>query len=177
MKDKTIQIPEGILIKKVRVVHHSKNDDVVIRKVIQLPDNLADVLLIHNLLLKLSNEYDFIACSREVCNFYNYVDNIDVKYDVHPDALKLLIDSRNGDEHKIIELGKRFNIDMGKIEKPDIRYEIDDNDLWQLSTLGICCVSNGKRHTDEVLSKIVDFISSSRFEVEILNYEIEILPV
>jgi len=55
--------------------------------------------------------------------------------------------------------------------------EIDDNDLWQLSTLGICCVSNGKRHTDEVLSKIVDFISSSRFEVEILNYEIEILPV
>jgi len=55
--------------------------------------------------------------------------------------------------------------------------EIDDNDLWQLSTLGICCVSNDKRHTDEVLSKIVDFISSSRFEVEILNYEIEILPV
>ncbi len=55
--------------------------------------------------------------------------------------------------------------------------EVDDNDLWQLSTLGICCVSNDKRHTDEVLSKIVDFISNSRFEVEILNYDIEILPV
>jgi len=55
--------------------------------------------------------------------------------------------------------------------------EVDDHDLWQLSTLGICCVSNDKRHTDEVLSKIVDFISNSRFEVEILNYEIEILPV
>jgi len=55
--------------------------------------------------------------------------------------------------------------------------EVDDNDLWQLSTLGICCVSNDKRHTDEVLSKIADFISNSRFEVEILNYEIEILPV
>ena len=55
--------------------------------------------------------------------------------------------------------------------------EVDDNDLWQLSTLGICCVSNDKRHTDEVLSKIVDFISSSRFEIEVLNYDIEILPV
>jgi len=55
--------------------------------------------------------------------------------------------------------------------------EVDDNDLWQLSTLGICCVSNDKRHTDEVLSKIADFIINSRFEVEILNYEIEILPV
>ena len=55
--------------------------------------------------------------------------------------------------------------------------EIDDHDLWQLSTLGICCVSNDKRHMDEVLSKIADFISNSRFEVEILNFEIEILPV
>jgi len=55
--------------------------------------------------------------------------------------------------------------------------EVDDNDLWQLSTLGICCVSNDKRHTDEVLSRIVNFISDSRFEIEVLNYDIEILPV
>ncbi len=55
--------------------------------------------------------------------------------------------------------------------------EVDDQDLWQLATLGICCVSNDKRHTNEVLSKIVDFITNSQFEVEILDYEIEILPV
>jgi len=55
--------------------------------------------------------------------------------------------------------------------------EVDDQDLWQLATLGICCVSNDKRHSNEVLSKIVDFITNSRFEVEILGYEIEILPV
>ena len=55
--------------------------------------------------------------------------------------------------------------------------EVDDQDLWQLATLGICCVSNDKRYTNEVLSKVVDFIAGSRFEVEILNYEIEILPV
>ncbi len=55
--------------------------------------------------------------------------------------------------------------------------EVDDQDLWQLATLGICCVSNNKRYTNEVLSKVVGFITNSRFEIEILNYEIEILPV
>ncbi len=55
--------------------------------------------------------------------------------------------------------------------------EVDDQSLWQAATLGICCVSNNNRYTNEVLSKVVDFIISSRFEVEILDYEIEILPV
>jgi len=55
--------------------------------------------------------------------------------------------------------------------------EVDDHDLWQLATLGICCVTNDSRHTNEVLSKIADFIIGSRFAVEILDYEIEILPV
>jgi len=55
--------------------------------------------------------------------------------------------------------------------------EVDDHDLWQLATLGICCVSNDKRYTNEVLSKVVDFIVGGRFEVEIVDYEIEILPV
>jgi len=55
--------------------------------------------------------------------------------------------------------------------------EVDDHDLWQLATIGICCVSNDKRYTNQVLSKVVDFIAGSRFEVEILGHEIEILSV
>ncbi len=55
--------------------------------------------------------------------------------------------------------------------------EVDDHDLWQLATLGVSCVSNSKRHANEVLSKVVDFIANSRFEAELLDYEIEILPV
>jgi len=55
--------------------------------------------------------------------------------------------------------------------------EVDDQDLWQLATLGVCCVSNNGRHTNEVLSKVVSFIANSRFDVEMLDYEIEILPV
>jgi len=53
--------------------------------------------------------------------------------------------------------------------------EVDDNDLWQSATLGICCVSNNRRHTNEVLSKIVNFITDCRPDAELLDYEIEIL--
>ena len=55
--------------------------------------------------------------------------------------------------------------------------EVDNHDLWQLATIGVCCVSNDSRYTNEVLSKVADFVINSRFEVEILDYEIEILPV
>ena len=55
--------------------------------------------------------------------------------------------------------------------------EVDDHELWQLATIGVSCVSNSKRHVNEVLSKVVDFMANSRFEAELLNYEIEILPV
>ena len=65
-------------------------------------------------------------------------------------------------------VGSKFNVSVA---------EIDDHDLWQLATLGICCVSNNKRHTNEVLSKVVDFIVGGRFEIEVVDFEIEILPV
>lgn len=55
--------------------------------------------------------------------------------------------------------------------------EVDNQELWQLATFGVCYVSNNSRHTNEVLSKVMDFVVNGRFEVEILNYEIEILPV
>ncbi len=65
-------------------------------------------------------------------------------------------------------VGSKFNVSVA---------EIDDHDLWQLATLGICCVSNNKRYTNEVLTKVVDFIVGGRFEIEEVDYEIEILPV
>ena len=68
----------------------------------------------------------------------------------------------------ITRVGSKFNVSVA---------EVDDQDLWQLATLGISCVSNDKRHANEVLSKVVEFITDSRFEIEVLDYEIEILPV
>ncbi len=55
--------------------------------------------------------------------------------------------------------------------------EVDDNELWQLATIGVCCVSNDGRYTNQVLSKVVDFVVKSHFDVEMLDYEIEIINV
>jgi len=53
--------------------------------------------------------------------------------------------------------------------------EIDDNESWQIVSLGITCVSNSVRHADEMLSNVVKFIAGSRLEAELLDYEIELL--
>jgi len=42
--------------------------------------------------------------------------------------------------------------------------EVGDNDIWQLATVGICTISNDKRHTNEVLSKMVNFIINGGFD-------------
>jgi uncharacterized protein len=67
-----------------------------------------------------------------------------------------------------VRLRNKFNISVA---------EVGDNDLWQLSTLGICTVSNDRRFTDEVLSHVVNAIINGRFDVEVLDYSIEIIPV
>jgi uncharacterized protein YlxP (DUF503 family) len=65
-------------------------------------------------------------------------------------------------------VGNQFNVSVA---------EVDDHDLWQIATIGVCCVSNSKRHANQVLSRVVNFMANSRFEAELLDYEIEILPV
>ncbi len=68
----------------------------------------------------------------------------------------------------VTRVGNKFNVSIA---------EVDDHASWQLATLGICCVSNNKRYTNDVLSKVVDIVANRRFEREMLNYVIEILPV
>ncbi len=68
----------------------------------------------------------------------------------------------------ITRVGSKFNVAVA---------EVEDQDLWQLATIGISCVSNDERHVNEMLSTVVNFITNSRFDIEILGYEIEILPV
>lgn len=64
------------------------------------------------------------------------------------------------------QVRNRFNVSIA---------EVEDQDLWQLATLGITCVSNSGRHANEILSHVVDFIQGIRGDAELLDYEIEIL--
>jgi uncharacterized protein YlxP (DUF503 family) len=55
--------------------------------------------------------------------------------------------------------------------------EVDDNDAWQLATIGLCCISNDHRHSNQVISRAVDFIINGHFDVEVLDYETEIIDI
>lgn len=55
--------------------------------------------------------------------------------------------------------------------------EVDDQDYWQLATLGITCVSNDAQFANEVLSKVLNFISNCRYDCELLDYNLEVMSV
>ncbi|MCD5414913.1 MAG: DUF503 domain-containing protein [Clostridiales bacterium] len=65
----------------------------------------------------------------------------------------------------IVEKTKhKFNVSIA-----EIGYE----DKWQLSKIGISCVSNSKKHLEKVIDRVVNiFENDERFEV--LEIEIEI---
>ena len=59
----------------------------------------------------------------------------------------------------------RFNVSIAEVEKQD---------LWQRTVLGIACVTNEKRAADRILSKVINFIEQNK-NLFLTNYEIEIL--
>ncbi len=63
-------------------------------------------------------------------------------------------------------LRNKFNVSVA---------EVDDNDRWQIVSLGITCVANSERYANEVLNSAVDFIVHSRLDAELLEYNIEML--
>ena len=66
----------------------------------------------------------------------------------------------------VARLRNQFNVTVA---------EADDNDLWQRLTLGVCCLSNDTKHANEILSNVVAFVEKSRDDLELLNYETEII--
>jgi uncharacterized protein len=68
----------------------------------------------------------------------------------------------------VARIKNKFNVSVA---------EVEDNDLWQLATIGICFISNDQRFTNEVLSKIVELVVNNQGDFELINHEIEILAV
>ena len=64
-------------------------------------------------------------------------------------------------------LRSKFNVSVA---------EVDNNEAWQLATLGITCVSNSSRHTDEVLQSAVAYIEGSREDLEVIALEQDTVP-
>lgn len=53
--------------------------------------------------------------------------------------------------------------------------EVEDADLRQRLTLGVCCVSNDRGHADAMLSGVLNYIEESRMDVELLDVQSEII--
>jgi len=53
--------------------------------------------------------------------------------------------------------------------------EVEDQDLWQRLTLAVCCVSTDSAHANEMVSKVVAFVEESRRDLELLDYQTEII--
>jgi uncharacterized protein YlxP (DUF503 family) len=66
----------------------------------------------------------------------------------------------------ISRIRARFNVSIA---------EVEDNQLWQRLTLGISCVSNDGRHANEILSGVVRYIEETRDDIELLDYDLEMV--
>ena len=85
---------------------------------------------------------------------------------LHISESRSLKDKRRIVKSIVARLRNQYNISIA---------EVDNQDLWQLVTLGIACVSNQSQHIDEILSKVITFITSNYPELEIVDRQTEIL--
>lgn len=53
--------------------------------------------------------------------------------------------------------------------------EVEDMDRRQRLTLGVSCVSNDRGHADAMLSQVLEFVEGSRFDVELVGIQSEIV--
>lgn len=53
--------------------------------------------------------------------------------------------------------------------------EVDTQDLWQVATIGVACVTNDAQHASEILSRVVSFVQRVRPDAPLSDYQIEVL--
>lgn len=55
--------------------------------------------------------------------------------------------------------------------------EVDGLGLWQMSTIGIACVSNRADHARETVDTVIRFVVQNYPEVELIDSRVEVFPV
>jgi uncharacterized protein YlxP (DUF503 family) len=66
----------------------------------------------------------------------------------------------------VTRLTREFNVSVA---------EVEDQDLWQRAVLGVACVSSSASYAHRQLERVVQWIESNRLELELLDYQIELL--
>ncbi len=65
----------------------------------------------------------------------------------------------------IARIRNKFNVSVS---------EIDSHELWGRALIGIACISNDTKYTNQVLSQIINMIENEITEVEMISHRIEI---
>ena len=55
--------------------------------------------------------------------------------------------------------------------------EVEGQGLWQVSTIGMACVSNRADHARETIDNALGFIEHAYPEIEMLDSTVEVFPV
>ncbi|MDI6781185.1 MAG: DUF503 domain-containing protein [bacterium] len=66
----------------------------------------------------------------------------------------------------IARIRNKFNVSVS---------EIDSHELWGRALIGIACISNDTKYTNQVLTQIINMIENEITEVEVISHRIEIL--
>jgi hypothetical protein len=66
----------------------------------------------------------------------------------------------------VTRLSREFNVSVA---------EVDDQNVWQRAVLGVACVSSSASYAHGQLERVVQWIEEQRLDVELLDYEIEML--
>ena len=61
-------------------------------------------------------------------------------------------------------LRRKFNVSVA---------EVENHQSWQISTLGVICVSDSSHHVDEIIQKVVMFLENAREDIELVDEKIE----
>jgi uncharacterized protein YlxP (DUF503 family) len=83
---------------------------------------------------------------------------------LHVPESQSLKDKRQVIGSLLARIRRRFNVAAA---------EVDDQDTWQVATLGVVCVSSDRRHADEMCQKVLRWVEddgeallgTSRFEL------------
>jgi uncharacterized protein YlxP (DUF503 family) len=63
-------------------------------------------------------------------------------------------------------VGREFNVSIA---------EVDAQNLWQRAVLGVACVSSSSGYAHGQMERVVEWIEFNRPDVELLEYQIELL--
>ena len=67
----------------------------------------------------------------------------------------------------LVRLHREFNVAAA---------EVDQQDDWEFAQIGLATVANDRAHVDEVLQRAVRWIEDNRFDLQLVDYAIEIIP-